>query len=101
MSKNNQETNPIINLTIASLTLAILCVTTWLWNDYVASYFTIIFPGISLVILLIATIADWIEPSRIPRWYYGLMVISILVPLLIGAIFFYLNEGQLSWMQHL
>lgn len=101
MSKTRQESDPFINLAIASLTLAIICTATWLWNDYVASYLSIIFPGISLVILIIAVIADWIEPSRIPKWYYGLMLISILIPLLVGAIFLYLNEGVLEWLKQL
>lgn len=71
----------------------------WLWNEYVAAYATIILPGIIFVVFLLALIADWIEPSRIPKWYYIVMIISILVPLVVGALFMYLYRGQLDWLQ--
>lgn len=70
----------------------------WVWDEYVASYLTIIFPATFFVILLIAFIADLIEPSRIPKWYYLIMIVSILIPIIIGAIFLYILDFQLPWM---
>lgn len=101
MAIKPNDSNLYVNLAIMSLAFAVACAAIWLWDEYVASYFTIIFPGISLAILLIAGIADWIEPSRIPRWYYGLMVIAILIPLLVGALFYYIYQGRLEWLQPL
>ena len=85
-----------INLAIILLLQAVIYSGLWLWNEYVAVYLTLIFPGMILVILIIAGIADLIEPSRIPGWYYGLMIVSIVTPLLIGAVFYYLYEGRLD-----
>ena len=97
--KNNSSSETHINLAIVILLQAVVYSGLWLWNEYVASYLTLIFPGIVLVVLLIAFIADLIEPSRIPKWYYGLMIISILVPLFIGGLFYFIYEGRLEWLQ--
>ncbi len=86
------------NLTIVLLLQAVIYSGIWLWNEYVATYFTLIIPGVILVILILATISDFIEPSRIPGWYYGLMLVSIITPIIIGAIFYYLYGGQLDWL---
>lgn len=86
------------NLTIIILIQAIVFSSLWLWNEYVASYLTLIFPGIFLFLLILAGISDLIEPSRMPGWYYGLMIVSILVPLFIGAVFFFLSEGKMDWL---
>ncbi len=90
-------TSRILNV---SLFQAVIYAGLWLWDEYVASYITIIFPALLLVILVLAYIVDWIEPSRIPRWYYLLMIVSIFIPLIIGAIFFYLYEGRLDWLRN-
>lgn len=71
----------------------------WLWDEYVATYITLIFPALIMVVLILSRIADWIEPSKIPRWYYVLMFVSIIIPLVIGAIFYMLYEGSIDWLQ--
>jgi len=86
------------NLAIAVLAQAIVYAGIWLWDEYVASYFTLIIPGVILVILIIATISDFIEPSRIPGWYYWLMLVSIVTPIMVGALFYYLYDGHLDWL---
>lgn len=86
------------NLAIAVLGQAIVYAGIWLWDEYVATYFTLIIPGIILIILLLSTISDFIEPSRIPGWYYGLMLVSIVTPVFIGAVFYYLYDGHLDWL---
>lgn len=96
--KKADKSETHINLAIVLLLQAVIYSALWLWNEFVASYLTIIFPGMILVVLIIAGIADLIEPSRIPRWYYGLMIVSILAPLIIGAVFYYLYEGRLDWL---
>ena len=97
--KNSNKTETRANLLIILLGQAVIYTSLWLWNEYVASYLTIIFPAVILFILIIAVIADLIEPSRIPVWYYGLMLISIVTPLVIGAVFYYINDGRLEWLQ--
>ncbi len=87
-----------INLAIILLLQAVIYSGLWLWNEYVAVYLTLIFPGIIIVILIIAGLADLIEPSRIPGWYYWLMIVSIITPLVIGVVFYSLYQGRLDWL---
>ncbi len=70
----------------------------WLWNEYVASYITLIFPAMILIILILSGIADWIEPSRIPGWYYKVMMVSIAIPILIAAVFYFIYDGKIDWL---
>ena len=94
-----QETPDIRTiLFITFLLQAVIYSGIWLWNEFVASYLTLIFPAMILVILIIAVIADLIEPSRIPKWYYTLMIISIITPLTIGGLFYYLYGGRMDWL---
>lgn len=96
--KKTERSETHVNLAIIVLMQAVVYSGLWLWNEYVAVYLTLIFPGMILVILIIAAIADLIEPSRIPGWYYGLMIVSIVTPVIIGAIFYYLYQGRLDWL---
>ncbi len=86
-------------LTLIGLIQAVFYAGIWLWNDYVASYLTLVFPAMILVILLIAVVADLIEPSGISWKYYGLMMMSILIPVVIGVIFFLLFGREIAWMK--
>lgn len=96
--KSSDRAATRINLVIVVLLQAVIYACVWLWNEYVAVYLTLIFTGLIFVILVLGTIADLIEPSRIPGWYYGLMIISIITPLVIGTIFYFLYEGRLDWL---
>src|SRR4030095_13733664 len=87
------------HFSIIVLSQAVIYLSIWLWNEYVASYISLIFPSMILVILVLALIADWIEPSRIPRWYYILMLISIFIPVIIGAVFYFINDGNIAWLK--
>ena len=83
---------------IVTLAQAVIYLSIWLWDEYAAFYITLIFPTVILVILILALIADLIEPSRIPGWYYLLMVISIIIPVIIGAVFYFINDGRIGWI---
>ncbi len=71
----------------------------WLVDEFLASYMSLVIPGIALAILTIAGISEMIEPSRISRKYYWVMAITIVTPLLIGGGFLLLTGGQLLWLE--
>ena len=71
----------------------------WLADDYLATILTLTFSGICTGVLVIAGIAELIERSKVPRWYYYLMLVSIIAPLLSGAIYVGLMGGELSWLE--
>jgi len=87
------------HFSIIVLAQAVIYLSIWLCNEYVASYISLIFPSILLVILILALIADWIEPSRIPGWYYTMMLISIFIPVIIGVVFYFINDGNIAWLK--
>jgi ABC-type arginine/histidine transport system permease subunit len=80
---------------------AIVYIVLWLWNEYVASIMTLSFCAIAFFILAISLISELIERSKVPRWYFTYMTVSILTPLVIGAFFLYLNKGSFAWMKGL
>ena len=71
----------------------------WTLDDFAGSLLSITFALISIGILVVSKIADWIEPSRISPNYYGLIYASILAPAIITLIFLFLFNGQLGWIE--
>ena len=71
----------------------------WLVDDYIASLVSVILGFIFASILIVALISEFIEPSKVPRSYYYFMIVSILAPLLAGALFVGLMDGQLDWLE--
>lgn len=59
----------------------------WLSNDYIATFLSLTFTAIFFFILLVSIIAEWIEPSKVPRWYFKFMLVSIIAPLVAGIFF--------------
>ena len=85
-------------MTEVFLVEAIVYLLLWMWNDYVATILTLSFTAIALFILLVSLVAELIERSKVPRWYFGLMVISVITPLIVGVFFMVLKKGGLDWM---
>ncbi len=69
----------------------------WLFNDYLATILSLIFGSMCLLILIISIIVELIEPSKVPRWYFTTMTVSILAPLLAFGIFVIIG-GELAWL---
>lgn len=70
----------------------------WLIDDYLATLLSLIFGSIFLLLLLISLIVEWIERSKVPRWYFTFMLMSALAPI-IAAIIFLSISGGLEWMK--
>ncbi len=71
----------------------------WLFDDYIATLISAVFIVIFSVILLVAGIAELLEPSKVPRSYYLFMMVSILAPFLAGALFLMIIGGDLNWFK--
>ena len=69
----------------------------WLSNDYLASMISLIFGTLFLVILLISLVVEMIERSRVPRWYFYFMLLSVLAPVLSAAVYLSITQG-VDWM---
>ena len=69
----------------------------WLSNDYVATLLTLLFSTIFFFILIISLITELIEPSKVPRWYYSFMLVSILAPVIAAIIFVGIMGADFDW----
>jgi hypothetical protein len=87
-----------LSMTEVFLIQAVFYIVFWLWNDHVATIMTLSFAAIALFILVISLIAELFDRSKVPRWYFWVMLISIFTPLIIGAFFLTLKNGTLDWM---
>ena len=56
-------------------------------NPYLATLLTTIIGAIVLAVLLIAHISEWIERSKVPRRYFGVMWVSFLALLAAAALY--------------
>lgn len=70
----------------------------WLSSDFLGTMFSLGISLTSFFILIISIIAELLEPSKVPRWYFTFMAVTIVTPLLVAGIMVYIFEGQLEWM---
>ncbi len=69
----------------------------WIWDEYIASLFSLVFGAIFLFLLLISLVVEWIEPSKVPRWYYAFMLVSVAAP--VAATLIYIGIfGRPEWL---
>jgi len=75
--------------------LYMLC---WLVNDYLASMVSLIFATMFLAILLVSLVVEVVERSRVPRWYFIFMLISVIAPIVSAGIYLSISQG-VDWMK--
>jgi len=73
----------------------------WLCDEYLASLFTLVFTAIAIFILAISLMAELIERSKVPQWYFTSMVVSIIAPILAAIVFVYLVGMEFEWLTEL
>jgi hypothetical protein len=95
---DNKRFRPL-SMTEVFLIEAVFYIVLWLWNDHAATILTLSFAAIALFILAISLIAEVLDRSKVPRWYFWVMAISVVTPLIIGAFFLTLKNGTLDWMR--
>ncbi len=92
---NNQQYQPIIILFLIE-TIVFLAI--WLMNDYLASLLSIILPVICFALLIISLIAERLEKSNVPKFYFQSMVVTIFAPLCAAILYITIMGGQLDWL---
>ncbi|MBK8735746.1 MAG: hypothetical protein IPL98_07540 [Saprospiraceae bacterium] len=97
----NQRQEDIKNFPIlkTSIILTLILASLWLINDFWASFLSILITMISFFILIISYIVEWIEPSKIPRWYFQLLIVFLLIPLILGLVFGSIYGFKFDWMK--
>lgn len=87
-------------LLMIALGQAILYLLIWLVSDYIGLLLCLGVSLISFSILVISWIADRLEYAGVPSWYYPLMIMSTLIPMLIIALFWFFKSGEMDWMKN-
>lgn len=59
----------------------------WFIDDYFAILITVIMVCILFAVLVISTITELIEKSRVPRSYFTWMIVSTIIPLVVAGFF--------------
>ena len=71
----------------------------WLANSYIATLLTAIIVPIFVSLLVISLIAELLDRSKVPKWYFKIMVLSAVIPILVAMFFFNANDGFFDWME--
>jgi len=89
-----------LRLTLVEIFLfqTIVWLVLWLLNDYVAALLTLIVGAIVSAVLVIALISEAIERTKVPRWYFSIMALSVVSMLLATLIYVGLLGGQLDFL---
>lgn len=82
-----------------SLVQIIIYCLLWLNNPYLATLLTVIIAPIFGFLLLISLIAEWVERSKVPKWYFKIMFLSFIIPVIVALFFYAANDGYFEWMQ--
>lgn len=65
----------------------------WLLNDYLAALLTAILGSMVFAVWLIAKISEYLEPSRVPSWYFSVLLTTLLATLSTAGFYVVLNGG--------
>jgi uncharacterized membrane protein YwzB len=60
---------------------------------------TVILVPIFIGILLVSLVSEMIERSKVPKKYFLFLIVSIIIPILIGLFFLTIYEGQFDWLE--
>lgn len=69
----------------------------WFWNDYLATVLSVILGGLATLVLFTSVVVEAIERSKVPKWYYTMLVASILAPLLAAMLYAGISGG-IPWL---
>lgn len=83
----------IVALIVQSIIYLILL----LLNSYLGTMLSLIIGLICFCVWLVSLVVEWIEPSRVPKSYYRLMIAGWLAPLF-SLIAFAILRGGMEWL---
>ena len=71
----------------------------WLISDYVATLLTLIVGAIVSAVLVVALMAEWVERSKVPRWYFQVMALSIGANATAAGLYVSIFDGELGFLK--
>ncbi len=71
----------------------------WLLSDYMAALLTLIISAIVFAVLAIALVSEAIERSKVPRWYFWVMGLSVVAPVAAALLYLLIFGGEFSFLK--
>lgn len=68
-----------------------------LWDEYVGTLIALIIGVICFFIWVLSYMVEWIQPSRVTKTYYVLMLSGWIAPF-VAVILFIALRGEVSWL---
>lgn len=68
----------------------------WLASEFMATLLTLSIGAVVSAVLLIALIAEWIEPSKVPGAYFRVMASALLAIVLAAAVYYGLFSASFN-----
>ncbi len=68
-----------------------------IWQEYAGTLLALILGSICLAIWILSYIVEWIQPSRVSKQYYYLMLSAWIAPFL-SILLFIILRGEISWL---
>ena len=70
----------------------------WLSSEYMATLLTSIIVPIISTLLIISLIAEFIEKSKVPKSYFKILALSIIIPIIVALFFYQTYDGVYDWI---
>jgi len=85
----------LIEIVLIQIVLYLLL---WIADEFTASLLCVVIPVICFSVLVIALIAEWIEPSKVPKTFFMALGVSIVVPI-VTLIGYFMIFGTFGWLE--
>ncbi len=86
------ETRRLVEIFLAEM---IILLGLWYWNPFVAKFLSVLAVTICAGVLIVALISELLERSKVPKFYFFAMGISIFAPIAVAMIMVYI--GGENW----
>lgn len=71
----------------------------WMFDEYMATVISLIFGVICLMILLTSLVVEKIEKSNVPKFYYKVLAVSVIAPI-VAVVIYSGIIGGIRWMMN-
>jgi len=98
MKNQQSDFKPRLSPLEAFLIQFLIYLLLWLGDDFYATLASMAMGGLFLSVWLISRTAEWIEPSKVPHWYFRYLSGGAMAPILV-MLLFWLIKGSPDWME--
>lgn len=86
----------LIELSLVEMIIFLLL---WFWNSFMAFYLTLALTFICFAIFIISLFAEWIERSKVSKFYFYAMAVSVIVPWIVAVIVIFILDLEVHILE--